>query len=54
VEATQYYGRREAKFMESWYIREEKVLDKACTISVWKQGTYVGYSSAGMEEESRE
>lgn len=23
-------------FMKSWYIREGKVLVKACTISVWK------------------
>lgn len=36
VEEAQYYGRREAKFMKSWYITEGKVLEKACTISVGK------------------
>lgn len=41
VEDAQYYGRREAKFMKSWYIREGEVLEKACTISVWKNDEFM-------------
>ena len=41
VEDAQCYGRREAKYMKSWCIREGKVLEKACTISVWKNDEFM-------------
>lgn len=40
VENAQYYGRREARFIKPWYTRKGKVLEKACTISVWKNGEF--------------
>lgn len=40
VEDVQYSSRREAKFTKSWYIREGRVLEKACTTSVWKNDEF--------------
>lgn len=42
-------------FMKSWYIREGKMLMKACTILVWKNdGLFVGCSNVGMDKQNGE
>lgn len=51
VENAQYCGRKEAKFMKPWYIRKRKVLEKACTIPIWKNDEFkLGIAWRGRTE----